>query len=246
MGMLEYRTNYIIWTLVDVGWTCVDAVFFSLLIQNVGTIGDWSYGEAIAMAGVARLMVVPVWAWMYQSLSKLSGLISEGKLDLVLTKPASSQFLVSTTDFDLNFIPSVVGGIGLTLYGMHLSSIPVQLNNVALLVYLLFISTALMYGMYFSIVAMTLYVGRLNNIHHIFPRLFDAGKFPKEIYSPTLQHIFTIIIPLAIMLVVPVDSLFHPLSWANFVLLHIMAIMFLVLSHLIWTTGLRHYSSASS
>ena len=77
----------------------------------------------------------------------------------------------------------------------------------------LILSTSLMYGMYFCSVAVSLYVGRLSNIYQIFPHIFDAGRYPIEIYPIILQRLFTTILPLGVILLVPAGLL---VSKANY------------------------------
>ncbi len=243
---LEYRTNFIIWGFIDVGWTVMDLIFFSALISQTKTIGTWSYGEMLVLIGLSRIMVVPVWAWMYQSFSQIPRMVSRGDLDLILTKPVDSQFLASTRYFSFSILPSLVGGTIIAYTGFKVLNHFPSLANIIGTVGLLIITIALAYGMYFSSVALTLYFNRLNNIHQIFTHLFDNAKYPPEIFPLLLQRVLTSILPLCLMLIVPASYLVSRLSMKDAVIFFLVTIFFLVISRLIWTNGLRRYSSASS
>lgn len=246
MRDMEYRSNFITWVIIDTCWSSLDFLFMSVLISFTHTLGSWSKGEMFIVLGFYRVMVVPVWGWLFQSFSLVPQYISEGKLDLILTKPLDSQFQVSSRQFGFSILPSLLAGIGFILYGFHILGTSPSLLSVIGFLWLTIISTVLIYGIYFAIVSCSLFVGRLNNIHHVFTSLYDASRYPGSIFSPLLQRILTTIFPIALMVTVPAESLFSSFNLSNIIYFHLAAIGFLIIGRKIWTTGLRHYSSASS
>jgi len=246
MQAMEYRTNFIIWNLVDISWSIMDLIFFSAIVGYIKLIGDWDLGRALIVIGVFRLMVIFVWGWLFQSLSRLPKLISEGKLDLILSKPVDSQFLVSIQNFSFSILPSLVTGIIFIILGLNLSHIVISLHQFILFIYLTLISAILIYGMYFSSVAIAFFFDRLDNTYNLFNALYDATKYPSMIFPVMLQRIFTFVLPISLIVIVPAEILFKPININIIILFHIVALIFLLLSRFIWSTGLHRYSSASS
>jgi len=246
MQAIEYRADYITWTLVDVGWTTMDIIFFTVLVSRTGVLGDWTLAETMVVIGLFRVMVIPVWMWMFQSFRTLPETISEGRLDLILVKPVSSQFLVSVRGFGFSFLPTLIGGIGFMVAGFNKMGRFPNLIEVLAFGWFLIISTALMYSIYFAFMATSLYFDRLNNIYHIFPVLYDASRYPKEIYSGFTQRIFTTAVPVALMLAIPAEVLFGRIEWIWVAWFHMLAIGFFILGQQIWSRGLKRYTSASS
>lgn len=246
MRSLEYRVNFATWMIVDTGWSFLDMIFYSALISFTQVIGTWNRGQALVVIGVFRLLVIPVWGWMFASFSKIPRLISEGKLDLLLGKPVDNQFMVSVQDFSFSILPSLITGSTFTVYGLYLLRITPSFWQILLFIWLLIPSTLLMYSLYFGSVALSLYFDRLDNIYHIFPTLYDAGKYPAGIYPLLLQRIFTTILPLSLMIIVPAESLFSSPSTLNLTLFHSSTLILFILSRRLWFQGLRRYSSASS
>jgi ABC-2 type transport system permease protein len=246
MTNMEYRSDFITWGLIDIGWTIMDLIFFSALLTNIKSIGSWTFPEMLIMLGVSRIMVVPVWAWMYQSFSQISALISKGNLDLLLTKPINSQFMVSVRHFSFSIAPSLIGGLILITFGFRMLNYVPSILSIGLALILLIVSIIMIYGMYFSTISLILFVDRLNNIHHIFPHAFDSGRYPPEIFPGILQRILTTAIPIGLMIVVPAGALLLKTDLWQVVKLSILAIIFFNLSRWLWTKGLSRYSSASS
>lgn len=245
MRSMEYRSDFITWVVVDIGWSCMDFLFTLVLIDFTQVLGHWTKGDVFIVLGFFRLLVVPIWGWMYQSFSLIPRQISEGKLDLLLTKPIDNQFMVSTQSFSFSIAPSLFAGIGFIIYGFKILGSAPTVISLSLSLWLTAISVLMSYGVYFSIIALSLYVERLNNIQDIFTSLYEVSHYPVEIFSPIFRLLFTTLIPISLIIVVPAQALFSPLNWLEIIYFHLLAIGFFMIGRKIWTHGLRRYSSGS-
>lgn len=246
MESTEYRLNFVVWVLVETGWTIMDLVMFKALLSNINSMGGWTFPQVLILVGVYRMMGLLVWGWMFHSFSKIPTLISKGNLDLVLTKPMNSQFLVSVSKYSFTSFSSLIGGFIYVLVGLHMLQYYPTFPQIILTLLALVVSTALMYGLYFSTVALSLYVERLNNIFHIFLHAFDSSRFPAEIFPVFLQRLLTTVLPIAVMITIPAGLLISKFNYIDLIKLSILAVLFVGLSIFIWHNGLRRYSSASS
>lgn len=246
MVEMEYRINFLIWFLVDTGWNIVELMFSTVLYTNIQTVGHWGIPEMFVVIGVFRFFNVFIWGWMARSFEKLPKMIHTGLFDTMLTKPMDSQFLVSCNTFGFSLISSAIFGIGMMVFGVMRRGITPSWEQVTWFCIALIVSIFLMYTVFFMFMTLTLFVERLNNMVFMFSSLFDMSRFPKEIYAVVPQHIFTTIIPIALMVAVPSDILFgfaHPTTIGR---LLVLAVLFFVAGRLTWLYGLRRYTSASS
>jgi ABC-2 type transport system permease protein len=246
MQSMEYRQNFIVWMLVDIGWSIMDVIFLQVLISNTGTIGHWTLGQALIVLGIQRLLYVPLWGWFFASFSQLPRTISQGKLDLFLAKPVDSQILVSIQTFSFSTLPSLVTGLIFLILGVKDVSLVISPLIVLTTIWLMLVSVVLIYGVYFLTVASCLFFERLDNIQHLFVNLFDSSRYPKEIYPVVIQRILTSAVPLALMAVVPASSLLAEFSWLGVIWFPVLTVLFIFASRSLWHLGLRRYSSASS
>ena len=246
MQAMEYRSDFISWMLVDTGWSIMDLAFFTSLINFTQVIGDWNKGQSLVVLGVFRLLVIPVWGWMFNSFHLLPRLVSEGRLDMIITKPADSQFLVSTRNFSFSILPSLVTGSAFIWMGFDLLGFVPNVYQILLFLWLTLVSITLMYALYFLTMTAVLFTDRLDNLYHIFTAFYDSSKYPAQIYPVFWQHLLTTIFPLALMIVVPAESLFLPVNIVRLVQFHLLTVVFLFVGRRVWFAGLRRYSSASS
>ncbi len=74
--------------------------------------------------------------------------------------------------------------------------------------------------------------------------LYDAARFPADIFRGFLAVLFTFIIPLALMTTWPSRALLGTLAQRNVLVALGVGATFLLLSRLAWMSSIRKYSSA--
>ena len=246
MLAMEYRSDFFIYTAIDIVWTILDVVFFSVLLSNTQVIGDWNYGQALVALGIFRILSISVWSWLYSSFSQLPRLISEGRLDFYLTKPVDSQFLISVSRFSFSGLASFVSGTFIIIAGLNRLGQHLSVWQLFAVIWLGLVATVLIYAVYFFSLFPSFFAERINNIQHVFSNIYDATKYPPQIYSPFWSRILTSVFPLALMISVPADFLFGRASWQLLFWFHLLTLAFLFVGRYLWLAGLRRYSSASS
>lgn len=247
MAVVEYRANYVTWLIVDLAWTVMDLIITTTLLNSTQVVGNWDLPKALIAIGVFRILVLPVWSWFFPAFSEIPKLVSEGKLDLLLSKPVNSQFLASIQKFSFNTWPSVTGGLVFIYMGAKAGNLSFSLPQIGLFILMLVISSILIYGVYFSTITLVLYVERLGNIPFLFTEAYyTAGRYPPQIYTDLLLRIFTSFFPLALMTTVPAEILFSPINVNTIAYFVLLSVLFLMISSILWTQGLKRYSSASS
>lgn len=246
MTSMEYRTNFLIWVIVDAWWSIADLFFYTALFHNVQTLGRWGVPETLVIVGVFRLLMVPAWGWMATSFEQLPKMIHTGQLDMLMTKPVDAQFMVSINKFAFSLISSALFGPALIVYGLWQRNIPVSVEQVIAFILSLCATIFLMYSVFFLIMTSCIFADRLNNVVYLFTSTFDMARYPKDMYAIIPQRIFTSVLPIALMVTVPADILFGFTSpWYIFQLLGL-GLIFFVLGRTVWFYGLRRYTSASS
>lgn len=246
MLAIEYKTNFVAWILVDFGWAIMDVVSITVIALYAGGLGPWSPAQIIFMTGLYRLMAVFIWGWLFQAFERIPVLISEGGLDMIISKPVDSQFMVSINRFNISMFTSVILSAIYIYIGAIYSHWQPSLTQIVIGLWTFCVSIILAYALYFVSIACSLFAGRVINIHVLFPNMFGISRFPPEIYPLLLRRFLVWVLPFALMLIVPMQSFFGRTNWEFIFALHLMTIIFLVLGRRLWFIGLRYYSSASS
>jgi ABC-2 type transport system permease protein len=245
MKNMAYPQDFFIWTIVDLTWTMVNLGFFKVLLLRMPNISGWTFNQLVLILGFVEIVSALVWGLMYANMKQLVRDINKGSLDLYLTKPVNSQFLVSSKEMSFNVFPKLFTGFFLVSYGLSINGF-FGLPSLLIVVLSAISSTLIVYSMYFISVTTALFLGRLSNVAELLPHSLDVAKYPTNIFPPFIQFLFTFIVPFALLGFIPSKIIFGSISPWYILVLPASAFVLLMLSGKFWNKALRSYTSASS
>jgi ABC-2 type transport system permease protein len=172
--------------------------------------------------------------------------IRTGALDYVLLKPADAQFLVSTARFEPWRALDLVGGVGILVFAFdRLGRWPAPVD-LALALGLLATSVLLLYSIWILVVSASFWVVRVDNLSYLFASLFDAGRWPVNVFGRTLRLVFSTVFPLALMTTYPALTLLGKVGPGLVAAVLAGSVAFAAVARAVWLRAIRAYTSASS
>ena len=243
---LQYRADFALDGLVSLFWTLTAVIPLFTVFHLRGTVAGWTFGEALLVTGWFTLLEAILEGAINPSLTAVVEHIRKGTLDFVLLKPADAQFLVSTARFEPWRSTNVV--TALVLWGLgfvRLGHGPSLLGSLAALL-LLVTATALLYSLWILTVSAAFYVVKIDNLTNLFNTIFDAARWPVQVFRGLLRWIFTFLIPLALMTTFPAEAMLGRLAPTALAWSLVGAGVFAWLSRRVWLRSIARYTSASS
>ncbi|MFH1602048.1 MAG: ABC-2 family transporter protein [Candidatus Shapirobacteria bacterium] len=243
---MGYRSNFFVWTLVNLGWLLVTLIFFDILYGHTNLVGGWNINQVLVLLGVHNLIQSVLYSAFYSNFGELIRMINKGQLDLILLKPVSSQFLASINRFNLNnSLSGLLFSPILIVTGLMRQGLSVSLGQVFIFIALLAGGVIVCYSLWFMIVCMTFYTDRLSNANHLFTHLIDFADKPGNIYYGLIGYFLWIFFPVVAIVTTPARVLLKIFSWNWILYIFVFAILSLWLSHKFWNFSLKRYSGAS-
>lgn len=240
-----FRAHFLINVFTEFVWIALSILFLSVIYFHSGPIVGWKIEELVILLGTSRIISGLLDAF-FQNIRRFSDLVNLGDLDLFLTRPVNSQFLVSTRIFSLHGLTESLFGLILVLVALGRLGLGLAFWRLALYFLIVFCGLLMAYSLWLISVLPVFWIGRLNNIHHLFLPLLQLTRIPIGVFRGALKMILTLIIPIAFMATIPAKVIlgFPQLSWvAGAVGL---TVIFLFSSNKLWNFALKRYSSASS
>jgi ABC-2 type transport system permease protein len=172
--------------------------------------------------------------------------IQRGNFDFVLSKPVNPLFysLSRLTDIlDIIFLAPIVV---LIVYVMGKLPFPPGPTQVLHYVVLVLAGMIMILGIHIIAAGITIWKLESENFIWLYREAMTIGRFPPEVYSPTIRSLFTFVIPVILAVAFPVKAVLLALDWkwTMFVLLYTSG--FFGFSLIVWKISLKAYSSASS
>ena len=243
---MQYRADFVVQGAMSLFWTALALVPLLILFDERSEIEGWTFGQSLVVMALFVIMRGVLEGAINPSLLAVVERIRSGSFDYTLLKPADAQFLVSTTRFEPWRVVDVLTGLGLLGYAFYrLGRLPGPGDALAGLL-LLVAAIAVMYSLWILIVAAAFWVVRLDNLTFLLGAVFDAARWPINIFPTVWRIIFTFVIPLALMTSYPAMAALGRLSATTVLLCLGGAAGFFAVSRTVWTLAIRSYTSASS
>ncbi|HVI96362.1 MAG TPA: ABC-2 family transporter protein, partial [Anaeromyxobacter sp.] len=180
------------------------------------------------------------------SLTNVVEHIRKGTLDFVLLKPADAQFLVSTTKFAPWRIADAIAGVVIFVIAFHRLGRAPSPGAVGAAALLLGCAALTLYSLWILVISAAFFVVKIDNLSFLFVSIFDAARWPVDVFRGMLRAFFTVVVPLAVMTTFPARALLGTLSPLHALLALCGAVAFALFARLVWSRSIGHYTSASS
>jgi ABC-2 type transport system permease protein len=172
--------------------------------------------------------------------------IRKGTLDFVLLKPADAQFLVSTTRFEPWRIVDVLAGLAIMAVAFHRMGHAPGLSAILLAAAVLASATVILYSLWILVVSAAFFVVKVDNLSFLFLSLYDAARWPADVFPVLLRVFFTFVVPLAVLTTIPAQALLGRIGPLQVVATAVGAGLFALLARMVWLRSIGRYTSASS
>jgi ABC-2 type transport system permease protein len=246
VAAMQYRVEFLVGGVLALFWTSWSIVPILVVFQGRPAVAGWTFDEALVVVGWFTLMKGVLEGAVNPSLSAVVDAIRKGTLDFVLLKPADAQFLVSTTRFAPWRAADVLGGLVLFAVAFHrMGRVPTP-GALAVSLLLLASATLVLYSLWILVVSAAFFVVRVDNLSFLFGSIYDAARWPVDVFRGLLRFVFTFVVPLALMTTYPALALLGKLDAPHTLQAVAVAIAFAVVARAAWLRSIGHYTSASS
>jgi ABC-2 type transport system permease protein len=243
---MQYRTEFLVNGAMRAFWLVVTIAPLAVVYGQRSSVKGWSYPEALVVLGWFSLLKAVLEGGVTPSLTAVVEGVRTGALDFVLLKPADAQFLVSTAKFEPWRVVDALGAAGIFAYAFHsLGHWPAPRNLLVALA-LLVMAVLLLYSIWILVISASFWVVRVDNLSYLFGSLFDAGRWPLDLFGRALRLIFTFVFPLALLTTFPAKALLGRLTGVTAALALVGGALFAVLARQVWKRAVGFYTSASS
>jgi ABC-2 type transport system permease protein len=244
---LSFKTNFLMWILVEVLWFGLQLSFVGVLYLHTDTIGTWTKWEVVLLIGASHLIQQIFQAFFLINCTNLSELVRNGKLDFLLMLPVNSRFVVSLRQVDLGAFVNAAWAMVVMGYAAHRLNLSPSFLQIAGFGVLCVAGSLIHYSLMFLLATISFWTVRAQGIVWGYYNLFQVARMPDEAFTGAFRAVFTFAIPMLLVSNVPVRVLAGKVTspWLIGLVL-VMSVVCLVISEWGWRASLKQYTSASS
>ena len=157
-------------------------------------------GLFFAINGLRQAIIQP-------NLARMAEYIRLGTLDFLLTKPISSQFMVSFRHVGIyNWLDPILG-LGLVAFGLIRRGEPITWAGMAGFLVLGLAGVAIMYALALAVQCLAIWSIGSEGLDDVIQGMVEAGRFPVDLYRGIVRGLLTFIIPVAMLTTFPAEAL---------------------------------------
>lgn len=243
---IEFRSGFVVLLLSELVQDFVTIVFFSALYGSVATIRGWSYAEALFLLGTFMTITYLTHAFFYRNFARVSEYVNEGRLDLLLTKPVDTQFIMTLRYTAVADLFNIAAALMITGFAVSRLELTVTFGAVLGYLSLVILGAVIVYGVWFAISLLAFWLTQIEEIQELWNGLFEFTRYPRQIYEGGIRILFTTVVPILTIVAFPVEFFLGRVGWSAILYNLSLAVALLILTRMLWQVGLRRYSSASS
>jgi ABC-2 type transport system permease protein len=242
---LEYRLNFIFLMIAEFVWYSTQLILFEVLYRHTKIIGEWNIDQMRVFIFLV-LFIDSIYMILWDlNFTAFTDSVRKGTLDLLLTKPINSMFMLSSQRISISHLPCLF----ITAAGFIWALLQLPDFNWFRLFWLSLLvpsGLAVIFCGRFALNCSAILFTRADFLQYIWYSLFRLGLRPDAIYSGFIRIILIFIIPLSMVASVPARLLLEPTQRWMIVWSAIMPCILFFLLRKYWAYCLRQYSSASS
>jgi ABC-2 type transport system permease protein len=242
---LEFRANFVIMFAADIFWYVAQISSFEVLFNFTDHIGGWNRGETRVFLGILFVVDAISMVVLQYNLDALSERVRTGSLDLLLSKPVNSQFMISLQRVSTAHLGNFSTASAYLAWALWASG-DFSLAKALWLFVTVPCGVIVFYTFRFLFSAPTVIFANAGNLQYLFYHFYRLGMRPDSIYTPWIRYVLLSLVPMALLASVPARLVLGMASpwlalWAVLV-----AAVCLWATTRIWAFALRRYTSASS
>lgn len=241
---MQYRLDFVLDAAMSLFWTGSALVPLVVLYGKRSEVAGWTWPEALLVVGWFTLLKGVLDGAVQPALANVVEHIRKGTLDFLLLKPVDAQFMVSTSRFELYRGSDVFGGVLVLAWALHRLHRWPSAGGVTMAAALLVGAVVILYSIWILVVSLAFFVVKVDNLTYLFSSIYDAARWPAQVFRGALAFVFTFIIPLALMTTYPALALLGRLSLARALGAGVIAVTFAFLARRVWLYAVGHYTSA--
>lgn len=243
---LEYRAAFWANAGLSLFWLVWAALGAGAYFRFAPSIRGWTYDELLVVLGIFFAINGFRQAVIGPNLARMTEYVRMGTLDFLLTKPVSSQFMVSLRHVGVyNWLDPLLGW-GLVLFGLIRRDEPVSWTSVFAFASLTVAGGLVLYSLALAIQCLAVWTIGGEGLDDVVEGIVEAGRFPVQMYRGIFRTVLTFFIPVALLTTVPAEAILGRGSTGVLVVSCSIAALLLFATSRLWVWSLRHYTGASA
>lgn len=246
-AQMQYRASFVMLALGHLLSTGIEFGGIWVLFQRFGHLRGWSLPEVALLYGAVNVAFALTEA-LGRGFDVFPGCICHGEFDRILLRPRPTWLQVAGGEFQLMRVGRLAQGIAVLVWALWALPVPITAARLILIGAAICGTMFLFYGLFVIQATISFWtVESLEIMNTVTYGGTETASYPMSIYRRWFRLFFTVVVPLALTVFVPVSAgLARPHSCGIAWVAPLAGVAFLWVALRLWQIGERHYTSTGS
>lgn len=244
--MMQYKTSFFLSAIGQflVSFNVFLGIFF--MFKRFPTVDGFTYSEVLLCFSII-LMEFSLAEMFARGFDEFSGMVRTGDFDRVLVRPQNEIIQVLGSKFELTRIGRIFQAVVMFIYGIVKSNVIWNVPKVLTLIFMLIGGTVVFSGLFLIYAALCFFtLDGLEFMNVFTDGAREFGKYPIGIYGKKFLLFTTFLIPYALIQYYPLLYILGQRKSIVYILMPLIAVLFLIPAMILWKIGVKHYKSSGS
>jgi ABC-2 type transport system permease protein len=216
-----------------------------LVYTQTTTLAGWSFGNILLLFGTFQILRGLLATFVDPNFQWFSNQVRSGKLDSLLLLPVPNILMINAATYAP--IELIQIGVGLGVIGAGLLTLHTFPSFWSFMGWLFLLAVGFIISWATRVLLASVVFWAASVELDVFYRtIWEFGRYPVAIYRQPVRFLFTYIFPIAFLATYPASAFREGINPLHMLIGGLWSAGFLALVQLIWRTGLRRYTSATS
>lgn len=248
MTDLIYGWDFVVGAITTMVYMMVQIIWLNIIFNGLGTksIAGFDQWQMYFVLIVNQFIWAFIFGLVWNNYRLLAEKIYLGYLDFAIIRPINTFFISFFSRITTrNSVIMIFYSLILLPYVLGKSNLSFDLVGWGQIFFVIFSSVVLIACMYIISGIIEFYKSRFFGFKWFMESTDDINRYPKQIYPGYLQWMFTYLWPLFLATAPLYDVLSRKFGWQNYLEIGLMSIVFILITSLMWSGGLKRYQSAA-
>jgi len=245
-SVFQYKMSFLLTTIGQflVSFNVFLGIYF--MFKRFNMVQGFTYSEVLLCFGII-LMEYSLAECFARGFDTFSSTISNGEFDRIMVRPRNEILQVLGSKIEFTRIGRMLQAVIMFVYGIIKSDVNWSMDKILTVILMIFGGTVVFTGIFIVYAALCFFTIEGLEFMNIFTDgAREYGKYPINIYGKRVLQICTFIVPFALIQYYPLLYLLDRDAKQWYIILPLVACLFILPCHLLWKIGIRNYKSTGS
>jgi ABC-2 type transport system permease protein len=244
--MMMFRGDFLVWTLVELFWMCVNLLMVSVIYAHTDTVAGWTKYEMMLLVGTSMLIQRFLMGFFWSSIFEMGRNIRSGNFDFFMAQPGNIMFMATTRKIDPDSLLNSVVAMAVVAYSAHRLGLHPGAADIALYALMIFCGLVIHYSMLVLSISLAFWITSAQGIEGSYFTLSEFSRLPREAFHGIASVVFVWLLPVVVVSNAPANTILHGIDGRMLFWLVLITAAWFAVTVFVFNRGLRRYSSASS